>query len=503
MVIQVIEANQTNFQNGQDSAQKLKVAAYCRVSTDMEEQESSYEAQCEHYTAYIHSNDEWIFAGIYADEGISGTSTKRRTEFKRMIHDCEEGRINLILTKSISRFSRNTLDCLQYIRKLKALNIAIFFEKENINTLDAKGEVLITIMASIAQQESQSISQNVRIGIQYRMMQGKGRLNTSSFMGLTKDEEGNLIIIPEEADIIRRIYREYLDGYSPAKICKHLERDGIKTKTGKEKWYPSTITSILENEKYCGDLLLQKYYTEDFLTHKIVKNEGKFPKYYIENNHEPIIPKEIFQRVQEEKHRRSHFINDPTEIRYGSENILEGRIICGICKRTYKKCMNEEGDTEWCCCKRKMIIKHNEITCGYRAVTEKEMYSVILNAFNQLPLYKEYLTERWNTLKTQDIYDPLEKACINHQIMQIYNLLEFIDLLNDEKCLYEYNHACYEENEFYQRTKHKIPQDILKERKIIKIDHPLLTRYLKNITVQKEGYEVMFKAGMMIFIPAE
>ena len=126
---------------------------------------------------------------------------------------------------------------------------------------------------------------------------------------------------------------------------------------------PSTITSILENEKYCGDLLLQKYYTEDFLTHKIVKNEGKFPKYYIENNHEPIIPKEIFQRVQEEKHRRSHFINDPTEIRYGSENILEGRIICGICKRTYKKCMNEEGDTEWCCCKRKMIIKHDEIKC--------------------------------------------------------------------------------------------------------------------------------------------
>ena len=171
---------------------KLKVAAYCRVSTDSLEQESSYEAQCVHYIEYIQNNSRWELAGIYADEGISGTSTKHRDQFNQMIQDCETGKINMIITKSISRFARNTLDCLQYIRKLKELGIAIYFEKEAINTLDAKGEVLITIMASIAQQESQSISQNVRMGIQYKMQQGKGNLNTKSLMGFDRGEESDM-----------------------------------------------------------------------------------------------------------------------------------------------------------------------------------------------------------------------------------------------------------------------------------------------------------------------
>ena len=179
---------------------KLRVAAYCRVSTDSDEQATSYEAQIEHYTNYIKSNSEWTLAGIFADDGISGTNTKKREEFNRMIEECEAGNIDMIITKSISRFARNTLDCLKYIRQLKDKNIPVFFEKENINSMDAKGEVLLTIMASLAQQESQSLSQNVKMGIQYRYQQGKVQINHKRFLGYTKDADGNLIIDQEQAE---------------------------------------------------------------------------------------------------------------------------------------------------------------------------------------------------------------------------------------------------------------------------------------------------------------
>jgi DNA invertase Pin-like site-specific DNA recombinase len=197
---------------------KVRVAAYCRVSTDSDEQATSYEAQIDHYTDYIRKNPEWEFAGIYADDGISGTNTKKREEFNRMIKDCMAGGIDMVVTKSISRFARNTLDCLKYIRKLKDRNIAVFFEKESINTLDAKGEVLITIMASLAQQESQSLSQNVKIGLQFRYQQGVVLVNHTRFLGYTKDENKHLVIDPKEAKIVKRIYREYLDGASLMRI---------------------------------------------------------------------------------------------------------------------------------------------------------------------------------------------------------------------------------------------------------------------------------------------
>lgn len=197
---------------------KTRVAAYCRVSTDSSEQELSYDAQKKFYLNYIESKEEWENSGIYADQGISGTSTKNRTEFNRMIDDCSAGKIDMIITKSISRFSRNTVDCLQYIRELKAKGIPVFFEKENINTMDAKGEIMITIMASLAQQESQSLSQNVRMGIKYRYERGEVQVNHKRFLGYTKDENKKLIIVPEEAKIIRRIYREYLEGASLSQI---------------------------------------------------------------------------------------------------------------------------------------------------------------------------------------------------------------------------------------------------------------------------------------------
>lgn len=222
----------------------------------------------------------------------------------RLIEDCKAKKIDFVITKSISRFASNTLDCLKYIRQLKDKNIPVFFEKESINTMDAKGEVLIAIMASLAQQESQSLSQNVKLGLQFRYQNGQVQVNHNHFLGYTKDADGNLIIDPEQAEVVKRIYREYLEGYSMDRIAKGLEADGILTGAGKTKWWTSTINKILRNEKYIGDALLQKTYTTDFLNKTRVKNNGIVPQYYVEGNHEAIIPKDISLRVQEELARR-------------------------------------------------------------------------------------------------------------------------------------------------------------------------------------------------------
>lgn len=225
--ITVIPARKHTRKSDDEEKPKLRVAAYCRVSTDSDEQATSYDTQIEHYTAYIQGHPDWELAGIYADDGITGTSTKKREEFNRMIDDCMADNIDMIITKSISRFARNTLDCLKYIRQLKDKSIQVFFEKENINTMDSKGEVMLTIMASLAQQESQSLSQNVKLGLQYRYQQGEIQVNCARFLGYTKDEDKRLMIVPEEAEIVKRIYREYLEGSSMLKIARGLEADGI------------------------------------------------------------------------------------------------------------------------------------------------------------------------------------------------------------------------------------------------------------------------------------
>ena len=318
---------------------KLRVAAYCRVSTDSEEQATSYEAQIEHYTEYIQKNPEWELAGIFADEGLSGTDTRKRGEFNRMIEECMAGKINMVITKSISRFARNTLDCLKYIRQLKDRNIPVFFEKENINTMDSKGEVLLTIMASLAQQESQSLSQNVKLGLQYRYQQGLVQVNHNRFLGYTKDEEGQLIIEPKEAEVIKRIYREYLEGASLAQIGKSLEADGILTAAGKAKWRPETLKKILQNEKYIGDALLQKTYTVDFLSKKRVKNNGIVPQYYVENSHEPIIPRDLYMQVQEEMARRANLHSGAKRKKrvYSSKYALSSIVYCSKCGDIYRR----------------------------------------------------------------------------------------------------------------------------------------------------------------------
>ena len=262
------------------------MAAYCRVSTDQEEQLLSYENQVNYYTKFIKDNPLYTFAGVYADEGISATNTKKREEFNRMIADCREGKIDMIITKSISRFARNTLDCLNYVRELKELGIGILFEKENINTLDAKGEVLLTILSSLAQDESRSISENSTWGIRRRFETGKHKMSTKRFLGYDSDETGKLIVNSRQAKIVVRLFQEFLDGKTTDYIKRIFEREGVVNWDGSTKWHATTMNSMLQNEKYKGDALLQKSYTVDFLTKKRAKNSGEVQMYYVEDDHE-------------------------------------------------------------------------------------------------------------------------------------------------------------------------------------------------------------------------
>lgn len=286
------------------------MAAYCRVSTDQEEQLLSYENQLNYYTGYISNNPLYQFAGIYADEGISGTNMKKRDEFNKMIADCRAGKIDMIITKSISRFARNTLDCLNYVRELKELGIGIIFEKENINTLDAKGEVLLTILSSLAQDESRSISENSTWGIRRRFEKGQHKMSTRRFLGYDTDEEGKLVVNRKQAAIVKRLYFEFLSGKTVDYIKRIFEREGVVNWDGSTKWQVTTLQSMLENEKYKGDAVLQKSYTVDFLTKKRVMNQGEIQKFYIEDDHEAIIEPWIWECVQLEIERRKRYLEE-------------------------------------------------------------------------------------------------------------------------------------------------------------------------------------------------
>ncbi len=243
---------------------RRRVAGYARVSTEKEEQQSSYEAQVDYYTKYIKERPDWDFVFVYTDEGISATNTKKRDGFNQMIKDALDGKIDLIITKSVSRFARNTVDSLTAVRKLKAANIEIYFEKENIWTFDAKGELLITIMSSLAQEESRSISENVTWGWRKRIADGKVSMSYGQFLGYEKGADGTPQIVPEEAKIVRLIYTMFLQGKTPTAIAKHLTAQGVPTPGGKEKWQCTVVESILTNEKYKGDALLLKTFTTDF-----------------------------------------------------------------------------------------------------------------------------------------------------------------------------------------------------------------------------------------------
>lgn len=322
---------------------KLQVAAYCRVSTEEEEQQSSYEAQCSYYTDKIMTNPEWTMAGIFADEGITGTSTKKRDDFNRMIRKCKKKKIDLILTKSISRFARNTLDTINYTRMLRAMGIGIYFEKENINTLDMDSEMLITMLGAFAQAESESISRNVAWGKRKAIQDGKIFVNFNQLYGYYLQKDGSPGINLEKAAVVKFIYQQYLYGDSLRMIKDRLDGEGILNPKGEPGWLISSIKSILTNEKYCGDVLGQKTYKECVIGGKVMKNNGELPQVLIQNNHPGIVTREMFYAVQEEMKRRtaarSPSVKSSTgRTSYASKYALSERLVCGECGTLYRRC---------------------------------------------------------------------------------------------------------------------------------------------------------------------
>ena len=388
--VRVIPATKTQGAIHSTYDGKKRVAAYCRVSTDSEEQLNSYEAQKSYYTQKIEDSPDWEMAGIYADEGISGTSMKKRTEFKKMITACKRGHIDLIITKSLSRFARNTVDCLETVRLLKANGIGVYFEKENINTLTESSEFLITLFSGFAQAESESLSKNVAWGWRKSAEAGNVYFQYKRMLGYRKGTDGQPEIVPEEAEIIRRIYRRYLAGCSLGQIKQELEQDNIPTAQKVERWSSAVIHNILTNEKYMGDALLQKTYITDCISKKVKKNMGERPMYYVENNHPAIIPRETFDQVQKEMTRRSSKRkvlqkSGKTELgKYSGKYALTELLVCGECGSPYKRvtwARNGKKRIVWRCVSRLEFgtkYCHNSPT-----LDESRLHNAILAAMNE------------------------------------------------------------------------------------------------------------------------
>ena len=372
------------------SKRQLRVAAYCRVSTDDEEQLTSYEAQKNYYTDKIMTNKEWTMAGIFADEGITGTSARKRPEFLRMIRQCKQGKIDIVLTKSISRFARNTVDCLNYVRALKELGIAVIFEKENMNTLEIDSEILITMLGAFAQSESESISANVRWGIRQAMKEGKATIQYKYLYGYRKGDDGKPEIIPDQAEVVRKIYDLFLSGTPVRGIQEYLNANSVPNINGEPKWARSAIDSILTNEKYCGDVLLQKTYIDDCINKKVKKNTGQLPMYLVQNHHEGIISRETFDTAQAELSRRNagrspSKKNAPTgRSRYSSKYALSDRLYCGECGTRYQRCTwrNRDGSKRivWRCVSR--VDYGNKYCHNSPTLDEEPLHRAILAAIN-------------------------------------------------------------------------------------------------------------------------
>lgn len=407
------------------------MAAYCRVSTDREEQLLSYENQLRYYKAYMSNNPLYEFAGIYADEGITAVNTKRRDEFKRMIADCKSRKVDRIITKSISRFARNTLDCLKTVRELKALGIGIFFEKENIDTLDSKGEVLLTILASLAQDESRSISENTKWGIRRRFENGEFGIATKRFMGYDRDSNGKLVVNHEQAKAVKRIYREFLSGKTADNIKRILEKERIPKWDGTCKWESTTIQSMLINEKYKGDAELQKGHTVDFLTKKRERNNGELQKYYIEEDHEAIISPEIWECVQLEMKRRSRYMKEHSLDSYSRNteaNPFYGKVICGECNKAFgrKKWSNNGKPRKVWQCNERYKVKGVQ-GCNNRHLEESTLEQIFIVAWNTIIENLTACREKWHQQLESD------------DLLTVYRAEDFLKLTNTADPINKFN----------------------------------------------------------------
>lgn len=454
---------------------KKRVAAYARVSTDLEEQLSSYEAQVDYYTKYIQNNPEWEFVSVYTDEGISATSTRHRDGFNRMITDALEGKIDMIITKSVSRFARNTVDTLTTVRKLKEKGIEVYFEKENIYTLDSKGELLITIMSSLAQEESRSISENVTWGQRKRFADGKVSMPYKQFLGYDKGKNKNdpPVINEEQAETVKLIYRLFLEGKTPGGIAKHLMSQGIPSPAGKEHWQSGTVYSILTNEKYTGDALLQKKYTVDFLTKKQKVNEGEVPQYYVENSHPAIISHEVFDMVQQEIKRRK---DSPT--RHSGVGLFGSRIICGDCGAAYGAKVWHSTDKY-----RKVIYQCNHKFHGEKCTTpkleEEEIKSMFVTTLNRLIQCRDEVIANFEAAK-EVLFDTScfasEKAELHDEMTVTAELIQ--------KCVDENAHTAVNQDKYQKRYEALVNRFEKAKSKLQEIDETINDREARRLQTE-------------------
>ncbi|WP_273079701.1 recombinase family protein [Selenomonas felix] len=422
------------------SAEKRKVAAYARVSTDNEDQKTSYAAQVDYYTNYIKSRSDWEFAGMYSDEGVTGTSLKKREGFTRMVQDALDGKIQLIVTKSVSRFARNTVDSLTTIRKLKEHGIEVYFEKESIWTFQARGEILLTILSSLSQEEARSISENVTWGLRKKFADGKFSVGYSHFLGYDKGEDGNLAINEEQAKIVRLIFQLFLEGMTAGRIAKELTARHILTVTGKEKWNAKTIRGVLANEKYTGCARIQKTFTPDFLTKKAVKNCGQVPSYFVEQSHPAIIDPAVFEMVQREMERRTREGG-----RYSGVSIFSGKIRCGACGGSFGAKVWHSTDKY-----RRIIYRCNNKYDGQKCrtphVTEEEIKTAFVKAFNQLVTEREEIAANVRLVR-QTLCDTTEleqeKATLGQELAVLVEMTQ--------NCIAENARIAQDQGEYQKR----------------------------------------------------
>ncbi|MDR1805607.1 MAG: recombinase family protein, partial [Clostridium sp.] len=414
-----------------------------------DEQLTSYEAQVDYYTKFIKSREDWEFIMVYTDEGISAVNTKKRDGFNQMVADALAGGIDLIVTKSVSRFARNTVDSLTTVRKLKEKGVEVWFEKENIYTLDSKGELLITIMSSLAQEESRSISENVTWGQRKRMADGKVTLPYAQFLGYEKGEDGLPRIVPEEAETIRLIYRLFMEGKTFSAIAKYLIGHGVPTPAGKEKWQAVVVRSILQNEKYKGHALMQKTYCANFLTKKMVKNTGQVQQYYVEDSHPAIVDPDEWDAVQAEIERRK---NLGAIGRCGSP--FSGKIVCGECGGLFgKKVWGSYKDDKTY---RREVYQCNEKykrkgkggrQCGTPFVTEEDIKARFLVAFNRLMENRDGLIEDCRLAQAAIS----NTAAIDAEIEELRREIEVVAELS-RKAIYENARTAQNQDEFNERN---------------------------------------------------
>ena len=514
----------------QRSQKRLRVAAYCRVSTELEEQESSFEGQVSYYTDKIESNPEWEMAGIYADHGISGVKDTTRPGFMQMIEDCKQHKIDMILTKSLSRFSRNTLDSIRYIRLLKSLGVVIVFEKEGLNTGELGSEIYLTWFSAFAQAESESLSQNVTMGKRRLYKEGKCSFQYKHFIGYRRGADGQPEVDPEGAKTIEHIYYGFLAGKTPAQLKTELEQKNIRSPSGNATWSKATIQNILRNEKYAGDVLLQKTFTADFLTKKVKKNRGELAQYYVTDNHPAIIPREIFQQVQLELARRSsrpkisQRKSKTEQGKYTSKFALSERLVCGECGCMYRR-------TQWV--KRDGTKEHvwrciNRLECGKKyckhspSMKEPELQKMIMDTIR--PMFTDSERVRAALIDVErkialQAADQQNAAAVITRIQEIdqamSNLLLLVSHSADSSIYYEkFKQLSKEKSNLQAQLKvveQAVQQDEERKRQLQTIldtiehtaievneyDDDLVRRIIEKITVMPDGQlTIRFKSGL-------